>query len=181
MAVLGALGAAGAAGGGSFFSVGSLLSTVGTVLGGIAESQSASFQAAIANQSAQIASDNAEKAIVKAEQDQKDQDIENAALIAEQTALQGGTGIVSEFGSFSLARKSAKKLARKDAKNIRDFGKQTSENFRQDEANQRNTATLAKRRSKSALVSTFFSATKSILGGSKSSGNSRISARRLAF
>jgi len=177
MAVLASLGAAAGAGGGISF--GSILGGIGTVVSAISQSNAANFQAAIDQQNADIANQNAIDTVAKSQEDQLALDLENAAIMDEQLALMGGSGISAGSGSSQLKRKSAKKLARKDATNLRDAGNQQADNFKQQQANFLNSKTLSKKRASSALVGGFLKGATSILGSSKSfSGSSRIRSRK---
>src|SRR5678815_4791338 len=111
------------------------LSAASSVFAGFTQYKAGQYQAAIADQNAKIARDNAARATHTAQVEQQDQDMVARAMLGEQTAEQGASGFTLNSGSFKTARQSARQLARKDALNIRNAGAMEAHNYLTQAAN----------------------------------------------
>lgn len=138
--------------------IGTIISAAGSVITGIASMQAASAQAAIYQMNAEIATDNAHRAIQRAQVQQEDQDVMTRALLGQQLSEQSASGVSVGFGSPVKARIAARELGRRDALNVRQAGEIESFNFKVDAAS--NTAMAAAKRQEAgfSLLSGFLNA-----------------------
>ena len=131
---------------------------------GIAANRAASYQAAIASQNQRIAQQNAVRAQQTAQVEQQDQDTVARAMLGEQLAQQGASGLSIGSGSFRLARKSAQELARKDALNIRHAGDVEAHNYLVQAANFGSQAQASRMEGSNALLSGFLEGASGAVG-----------------
>lgn len=165
--LLGAFGLGGSSASGGI-GLGSLLSVGSTVLSTVGAVGAANYQAQVAKNNAVIADQNAQKASDAAQQEQLASDQQTAALVGEQEAIQGASGLSINGASQLRTRRTAQRLGRTDAINIRNQGNteiqqflQQGENFRAEARSQKATAT-------GALIGGAFDIGSSLIGGSKS-------------
>lgn len=162
-------GAAAAAGGGSALStLGTIASIGGTVLSGVSAYGAAQYQASIGEMNAKIAEENADRARERAAIEAQEQDDTTLALLGQQEAAQSASGLSLGGRSQMLTRKAARELGRKDALNVRQGGEIEAYNYGVDAANQRAGAEAAKSQGIGALLGSFLGASKSLIGGSRS-------------
>lgn len=147
-----------------------LVSASGTLISGFAAKQAGNFQAKVAAMNANIANQNAERAIFTGQVEQQQQDLEAAALLDEQLSAQSGSGLSVGSRSSANTRKSTQILSRKDAETIRRNAEIEAYNFRTDAANFNAKGKLAKMEGKAALISSIFDAGSSLIGSAKSTG-----------
>lgn len=158
--------------------VGTGLSIFGAIQQGRAQDAAAQYQANVATVNAGIAEENAQRVQQTAAIEQLQQDNESAALFGAQEAGQSASGLSVKSGSFLATRRSARKLARQDALNIRQQGDVQAYGFRTDKANELASAEFSRAQGKSALASSYLDAASSFVGGATSvlGGASRFSA-----
>lgn len=170
MAFLAPLGALFTGGGlGTALQVGAgVVSTLGAV-------GAANYQAQVAKNNAQIAEQNAAQASQQSQQEQLESDQQVAALIGEQEAIQGASGLSIGGASQLRTRRTAQRLGRQDAQRIRDAGvvniqsfQQQAENFRGEARVQRSNAIGS---ALGGVFGTLGSVQKSLVGGAKSTRN----------
>jgi len=102
--------------------IGTAVSAIGAVVGGVAQYQAARNSAAIDEMNAQIADDNAKRAIQRSQVEQQQQDVQTRAMYGAQLAAQAGSGVSVERGSPVKTRIAARELGRLDALNVRQAG-----------------------------------------------------------
>ena len=148
------------------------ISAFGALREGKAASQAANYQAAVSNQNAKIAEENAVDAIQRAQVDQLSLDNESAAFRGSQLAAQGASGLAIGGRSQALTRAASDRLAREDALKIRQGGDFEARRFKQEAANFRNEATASKMEAKNARISSYFDAAATLIGAAKPTGSS---------
>lgn len=162
----------GSALGGTSLTAGSLLGAGASVLGTISTIGAANYQAGVANNNAKIAEANAQSASDKAQKDQLASDQQTAALIGEQEAAQGASGLSVNGASQLRTRRSAQRLGRQDAESIRAQGDSNIQSYMQQAENYRAEASSQKASATGALIGGVFDAGSSLVGGAKSVKNS---------
>lgn len=103
----------------------------------LASARAAEYQAQIARNNAAVSDQNASRAVAVSQIEQIEQDRESRALVGEQLAAQGASGLSLGGRSAMLTRRSAKMLGRKDALNIRYAGDVDRYNYQVEASNQR--------------------------------------------
>lgn len=136
-----------------------------TLFQGFTAYQSASYQAAVAEMNAEIANENAKRALERSQVEQQDQDAITLAMLGEQQAGQAASGLAFGSRSFRLQRKSAQELGRKDALNIRQAGEIEAYNYRTDAANYQAQAGIAKASGVNSLLGSFLYGAGSLVSG----------------
>lgn len=169
--VLGAFGVGGAAGG---VGIGTALQVGGSLLGIASAVGAANYQAQVAKNNAQIAEQNAQLSSTQAQEQQQQNDQQVAALVGEQEAIQGASGLTG--ASQLRTRRSTQRLGRIDSFNIRAQGDQNIRNARQQAENFRGEAAVAKSNGLASIFSGGLDIASSLVGGSVSTrGANRIS------
>lgn len=124
--------------------LGTALQIGGGVLGTLSSIGQANYQAQVAKNNAMIATENAQKASDQAQAEQLASDQQTAALLGEQEAIQGGSGLSIGTGSQLRTRRTAQRLGRQDAERIREAGNSTIQGYLQQAENFRGEARVAK-------------------------------------
>lgn len=148
--------------------VGTVASAGGALVTGMAASNAAKYQNQVAQMNAQIAKDNAARALERSQIEQQDQDMLTRAQLATQEALQGASGLSIEGGSQMLTRKSAAMLGRRDALNIRQAGELEAYGYKTQAVNMEAEGRLAKAKGQSALMGSYLNAFGSLASGAAS-------------
>lgn len=168
---LGALGGATAGGG---LSVGSLIGAAGTVLSGFAGLQAGKYQQKVAETNAKVAEDNAKLAVQSGAVKSSDNDAEVRAMIGQQEAMQGASGLNVNSGSSILTRRAARRLGRRDTLTIMNDALLERNNLMLDAANSRASGEMAARSGQASLLQGFLGGAGqvagSLVGGSRSVG-----------
>jgi len=146
--LLGALGGAGATAGG----LGTALSVGSGILGTVAAFGQANYQAQVAKNNSELAARNAQLASDKAQQEQLTSDQETAALLGQQLAVQSASGLSIDGASQLRTRRSAQRIGRTDARNIREQGNYEIQGFQQQAENFRAEAKAQKGAAIGALI-----------------------------
>jgi hypothetical protein len=131
---------AGALGGG----LGTALQVGGGIIGTLGSIGQMNYQAQVAKNNASIAAENAQKASDQAQQEQVLSDQQTVALVGEQEAIQGGSGLNLGSGSQLRTRRTAQRLGRTDAQRIREQGNANIQGFLQQRENFLGEARVAK-------------------------------------
>lgn len=174
MAFLAPIGAA-ISSGFSSLGLGTALSVGSTVLGTVSAIGAANYQGKVAANNARIAEQNAVQASERSQNEQLEADRETAALLGEQEAIQGASGLTG--ASQLRTRRSAQRLGRQDAENIRLGGDREIQNFRQQAENFRAEGRAAKAQRAGAILGGAFDIGSSLISGAKGSRNAnRITA-----
>lgn len=147
--------------------LGTALSVGSSVLGTVSAIGAANYQAGVARNNALIAEQNAMQASDRAQQEQVEADRETAALLGEQVAIQGASGLTG--ASQLRTRRSANRLGQQDRENIRLGGDREIQNFRQQAENFRAEGRAAKSQATGALIGGIFDAGSSLISGAKGS------------
>lgn len=100
--------------GGAAAGAGSLIGTLGTVIGGVTSFMEASYKSKVAASNAQIAEQNATQATHTAALQAQQQDIEAQQELGDVVAQASASGLELGVGSAALRRKSKEELAAKD-------------------------------------------------------------------
>jgi hypothetical protein len=102
---------------------------------------------------------------MESQQEQQNQDLESAALMGQQEAVWGGSGIDLASGSFSRARSDTGKLARLDALSVRHAGEVEAYNYRVKAAEAKAERSMFKKAATNSLVGGFLNAGSSLASG----------------
>lgn len=150
------------------------MAAIGAIAGGVMGMMQASYQAKVANMNADVAKQNAIRALERGGIEAEDNDRQTAALLGEQEVAQAASGVSLSGKSQILTRKSARMLGRRDALNILQDASTEAYNYRVQQANFKAEASAAKMSGIAGLVGSAFSAMgsmpTSMVGGSTSTG-----------
>jgi hypothetical protein len=162
--------------GGMFSGVtaGGALSAIGSVVSGIAGLSAGMYQANVAKMNQKVAEENAVRALDRSQEEQREQDMQTMAMIGQQEAVQSASGTTTTGRSNLLTRRVAARLGRQDAANVREAGRMEAYGYNVDAANFGGEASMARRSGVNSLVSGFFDAGSSLIGGSKTKAASRF-------
>jgi hypothetical protein len=148
---------------------------IAPVVSGVLGFVQSSYQAQVAKMNEEIAEENARRARERAAIEAEDSDRETGALIGEQTALQGASGLAVTGKSQVATRRSARQLGRLDTLRIIQAGDVEHYNFKVDAANFKAERKAAKLTGISNLVGGFLGAAgatpSSLIGSSRSTAN----------
>lgn len=149
---------------------GTLVSAVGTIMGGQVAANEARYRQQVAEMNARIARDNAVRARDVAQTNQQAQDNQAAAFLGEQIATQSGSGV--DIGSRSMlgARKASQAVARQDALNVIQAGELDAYNQLTDAANFDAQAAQAGMAADNAQLTAYLGATSSLIGATRGFG-----------
>lgn len=162
----GVFGGGAAAGGG--LGLGSILSAGSSILGTIGAIGSANYQAQVAKNNAKIAEENARNASQASQTEQQQNDQQTLALVGEQEAIQGASGLSVSGGSQLRTRRSAQRLGRQDSINIRTQGQSEVRNLLQQAENFRGEARAQKSAAFGSAIGGIFDVGASLVGGARS-------------
>jgi hypothetical protein len=149
-------------------SAGTLLSAGSGILGTISAVGQANYQSQVAANNAKIAQENARKASDQSQQQQVQADQETAALVGSQEAIQGASGLSVSGASQLRTRRTALRLGRTDAMNIRQQGNSTIQGYLQESANQTAEAKSQKSSIPGIILGGMLDTASSLVGGSSS-------------
>lgn len=171
--LLGGVGATGAASAGGIASgilgvVGTVVTVAGSLASAAGAKAQADYQAQVAKNNAVIAKKNAEQASDASQKQQVQQDLETRALIGQQEALQGASGLSVGGASQLRTRRTAAKLGDIDRTNIREEGNTNILNYLQQSENFTSQASAAKAQGRGAVLEGFLNAGSSLISGASS-------------
>lgn len=150
--------------------IGTALSVGSAVVGTIGAVGAANYQAQVAKNNAVIATKNAAAASDQAQTQQVQNDEQTAALVGQQEALQGGSGL---SGASQLRTKlTANKLGAQDSLNIRTAGDSNIQQYAQQAENFRADASADKADAAGSLIGGILGVGSSLVGGAKSTAKS---------
>jgi len=135
-----------------------LLQGLGAIVTGAATFAAASNNAAIQEMNAEIADDNAKRALERAAIEQQESDFRTRGLLGEQLAQQAASGVDIGSGSPKYTRIAARELGRLDALNIRQAGELEAYNYRTQSVNFRANAAGARAEGAFGLLGGFLNA-----------------------
>lgn len=153
-----------------------LLAAAGSVLSGVMGFAQSRYQAAIASRNAQIAKDNASRAVYKSQIDAQMQDTQTTAMIGQQESLQAASGLSLNSESSRRLRRSAAILGRLDTLNVRQAGEVEKYNYLTQAANFEAESRMAQFGGVGSLLGGFLGAAQSfsgtsLIGGARSTGS----------
>jgi hypothetical protein len=151
------------------------VTAVGTIYGAMANSQAANYQAKIAERNADLAEYNAQQATNEAAVASRDSDMEAKAVLAQLLADQAGSGFHLDSTSFGLQRKGAEELAARDRARTTYAGASQANRYRQQGADFKAQAGLARMQGRQAMVGGILNT-----GGSLLSSAGKIQSRKAA-
>lgn len=141
------------------------LGVAGSIVGASADAEAAQQARDQALKNKAIAEENAQRALIASQDEQFDVDMQTVALLGEQEAIQAGSGLRLDSGSFIQTRKAARELGRIDALNVIDAGRIRAEAYRNEGDAFAAEAVAAQRAKGNAQLSGFLGAASSIVGG----------------
>lgn len=141
------------------------LGVAGSLIGSASEAEAAKRAEELALKNKKIANENAQRALLVAQEEQFDTDVENGQLLAEQEAVQAASGIMLESPSFMQTRRNARELARIDALNVREAGNIRAQAYRNEGDAYAADAAAARIAGGNARLAGFLNAGTSIIGG----------------
>lgn len=124
-----------------------------------------------ADMNAEIAEDNAKRAVFRSQVEQQESDLATAGMLGEQEAAQSASGISLTSGSLVKTRAAARKLGRLDALNIRQAGRVEAYNYQAEAAGLRAKGQGALFAGVGDALGSFMSAGGSLIGGANSVKN----------
>jgi len=148
--------------------IGTAISAVGQIAAGKAQASADEYQAQIALRNAKIQDENAQRALKRTQIEAQTEDLRAAAILGEQTATQGASGLSISSGSFRRVRKSTRKVGRLSSLNIIQGGEIEAFNSRVDAANFRANAEGYQASARNAKSVSYFGAATSLIGGATS-------------
>ena len=146
------------------------IGAIGAIVSGVMGMAQANYQAKVANMNAEIAKDNAKRAIERSQVEAKDQDALTREMIGEQVAAQGASGLSLTGGSAMKTRAAARRLGRRDTLNVRQAGELEAYQYKTDAMNYKAQAAATKAGGITGLLGSFFQAAESMVGQSSSTG-----------
>lgn len=141
------------------------LGVAGSFIGAASEAEAARQAEETALKNKQIAAENANRSLLIAQEEQYDSDVETAQLIGEQEAIQAGSGLRLDSGSFIQTRRAARELGRIDALNIREAGEIRAQAYRNEGDAYAADAAASRLAGQNANLRGFLGAASSIVGG----------------
>lgn len=141
------------------------LQVAGSVIGMMNNMQAAGDAKALALRNKLIAEDNAQRSLVIAQEEQFDVDMETAATLGEQEAIQAGSGLAMGSKSFVQTRSAARMLGRIDALNVREAGEIRAQAYRNESDTFAAEALAAQRAKNNALIGGLLGTASAITGG----------------
>jgi len=142
-----------------------IIGGIGSVISGVAAMQAAAYQKKVADMNAQIAQDNAKRAIERTQIEAQDNDAEVRAMFGAQEAGQSASGLALGGRSQVMTRKAAAVLGRRDTLNIRQAGEIEAYNYKVQAENQTAAGNLAMMEGKSNMLGSFLQGASSLIGG----------------
>lgn len=133
--------------------IGTALSVASGVVGLIGAQQMSGFQAKVAERNAQLADENAKRALHDAAVQAQNRDLDSTVEMGDLLANLGASGLAIGTGSAALRRKSQAELARRDRGYIIQEGEMAAHNYRQQAQDFRTEASGAKAEGKWNMLS----------------------------
>lgn len=151
------------------------LTAGGKVLEGVAAKRAADYQAVVAEKNAALAEYNAGRSLARGQVEAQEADFETAALLGQQRAGRGASGVSVNSRSQGAAETAARVIADIDRKRIREGSQLEAFNFRTTGQGLTEEAKMLRRSGRGALIA-------GILGGAGSlvTGAARVGAVRNA-
>ncbi len=147
------------------------LAAAGSVVGGIQASNAANYQAKVAAMNAEIAEQNAQRAVHRSQVEAQDQDAVSLAALGELTSMQGASGTSLTGRSAKRGRATVRQLGRLDALRVRQAGDIEAYGHRTEQANFLAQAEASRMEGRHSLVEGFMNAGSSLISGASKSRN----------
>ena len=147
--------------------IGGVVQAIGAMQSANAEAEMNNYKAEVARRNQQLANENAVRVQQTAQVEQESLEAENRARIGAVVSAQSASGLSLGGRSALLVRKSASRLARLDAKTLRQEGDLRSYNMRVDAANYASEAQLFDMAAKNAKKAGKLNAFTSLIGSAK--------------
>lgn len=144
------------------------MGVAGSLIGAASEAEAARKAEEVALRNKAIAEENAQRTLILAQEEQYDVDMETAALLGEQEAIQAGSGLRLDSGSYIQTRRTARELGRIDALNVQEAARIRAQAYRTEGDSYAAEADAARRAEGNARLSGFLGAANSIIGGASS-------------
>lgn len=141
------------------------LGVAGSFIGAASEAESARLAAETAARNKEIAEENAQRTLIVAQEEGYNVDLETMALLGEQEAIQAGSGLRLDSGSFIQTRSAARELGRIDALNVREAANIRARAYRTEGDSYAAEADAARVAGSNAMLGGFLGAASSIVGG----------------
>lgn len=135
------------------------------VVGGISQMQSAQYQAAVAQNNANILEENAARERAAAAEDMQSKDMDARAQVAALMADMDASGLSADSGSFLRRRSGAQWLAGRDRERLERKADTSVRNTKQEAASYRAEAKALKKGGFLSFLTTAFNAGSSYLSG----------------
>lgn len=145
--------------------IGAGISAYGSVVGGIEARQTANFQAQVAKNNATIAAQNATYATEAGESKAQQQEMSTRALIGNEVAAQGSSGLDVNGGSAVKVRSSAAALGTLSELNIRNNALREAYGFTQQSQNFESEGELDTAKGKNAMTAGIVGGVGALVGG----------------
>lgn len=137
-----------------------------TLVKGAGDFTAGQYQAKVANMNADVARDNARRALQRSDVEAVENDRLTAEMLGEQESAQSGSGLSLTGRSFALNRARTRILGRRDTLNIRQGGEVEAYNYKVQRQN-------FKAQAKSAKTQSYFDLAGSVLEAGSILGNAK--------
>ncbi len=155
-----------------------VLSAAGSAFGAISQGNAASYQAAVAQQNADTARQQAAYVRGQGAKQEQEDILKARALIGEQEAAQASSGLDISTGSPADVRAGTKLLARQSFRNIRDQTARQALGYDQEAINYKAEAKNLKAQAGSTTMNAIMGVTGSLLGSATGIGGKYLDMKR---
>lgn len=137
-----------------------------TLVKGVGDFTAGQYQSKVASMNADVAKQNAKRALQRSDVEAVENDRLTAELLGEQEAVQGASGLSLTGRSFAANRMRTRILGRRDTLNIRQGGEVEAYNYKVQRSN-------FKAQAKSAKIGSYFDLAGSVLSAGSILGNAK--------
>ena len=148
------------------------LAAIGPIISGVIGFAQASYQAKVADMNAEVAKDNANRAIARGQVNEQTQADQTRALLGEQEAVQSASGLSINSASARRIRRASAMLGRKDTLNVRQAAELEKYSYLQEAENFTAQGKMAQLGGIGSLLSGFIGAGSSLIGSSSATTSS---------
>lgn len=125
----------------------------------------ADYRAEVARRNAALLIENSTRAVHKGQVDQFAQDLSSLAVIGDQTAAQGASGLSLGSGSFVRSRAATRQLARLNALNVRQAAELEAFNYQQQASDFTKEAEFLKKTRENTVIQGAFTSLGTVVRG----------------
>lgn len=143
------------------------VSAVGTIQGGIYQSQMSRYQAQVAEQNKQIAREGAADTIVQGQEQQRQLGREVAGRVGAQSARMAGNNVDISVGSAARVIDDTRMIGREDSAALSENVRRRVKGQQIDAWNYESEKRAAKAEGKQAMIAAGFGAATTLLGGAQ--------------